>query len=363
MKQLEEYRKKELVVKLADRIAQRSSQPVTLMEVCGGHTLTLHKYGLLSLLPSNITLISGPGCPVCVSGQGFIHALLNLVSDPSVMLASYGDLLRIPSRSRSLETARASGADIRVVYSVMEALALAMEHPKKNVVFAGIGFETTAPLSAAVILQAKEKGLKNFFVYSAHKIMPPALSWICSNTDVISGFIAPGHVTAITGTAMYEGLVSKYHVGVVVSGFEPLDMMLAVSMLTDQAETGHYCVENAYRRAVRREGNTRAKQIMAEVFETADANWRGLGVIPGSGLQIRPAYGMYDARRVFRIHEPALPEPEGCLCGRIITGRATPAQCRHFGKTCTPETPVGACMVSHEGACSIWYQFKTPSRL
>jgi hydrogenase expression/formation protein HypD len=358
MKHLEEYRKKELVLRIAGRIRKRSSVPARFMEVCGGHTMTLHKYGLPALLPPTITLISGPGCPVCVSGQSFIGALLDLCSEPSLILTTYGDLLRIPSGNRSLESERAKGADIRIVYSVMESLALAGSNPGKKVVFAGIGFETTAPLTAAAILRAKADGLKNFFVYSSHKTMPPALDRIASGPGKITGFIAPGHVTAVTGLSIYDDLVKKYQVGVVVSGFEPVDLMLAIAMLTEQSENGKFLVENAYPRVVRPGGNLKAQETMAEVFEGADDHWRGLGMIPGSGLKIRQRYRDFDAGAVFGIKEHLYSEPAGCICGKVITGESLPSQCRHFGRSCTPETPVGACMVSTEGTCSVWFRYK-----
>jgi hydrogenase expression/formation protein HypD len=361
MKHLEEYRSSGPVMKVAGMIRQHSRTQVRFMEVCGGHTMTLHKYGLLSLLPQTISLISGPGCPVCVSGQGFIAALIGLVSDPSVIITTYGDLLRIPAGDKSLEKERSSGADIRIVYSVTEALDLARKHPDRKIVFAGIGFETTAPITAAAILRAKADHLKNFFVYSSHKIMPPALEWIAENSREIRGFIAPGHVTAVTGTGIYERLAGKYNVSVVVSGFEPADMMLAIAMLVRQAESGVSKVENAYRRVVRPEGNPRARGMMEEVFQTTGDHWRGVGFIEGSGLQIRPAFSRHDAKQVFGLKEEVLPEPSGCICGRVITGHSTPAECRLFGRSCTPENPVGACMVSPEGTCSVWYKFTSAS--
>lgn len=357
MKQLEAFRQSEAVLVIADRINRLSGLPVTFMEVCGGHTMTLHKNGLLSLLPGQMSLISGPGCPVCVSGQGFIDALIRILEDPSVILVTYGDLLRIPSGEQSLEKKRASGADIRVVYSVMEALDLAKRHPGNQIVFAGIGFETTAPLTAAAVLKARADRLTNFSVYSSHKVMPPALRWIASNSPSINGFIAPGHVTAITGTSIYEQLVREYPVGVVVAGFEPVDMMLALLKLTEQAKAGHFRVENAYPRVVRNEGNPKARAMMEEVFEPADDHWRGLGSIPGSGLRLRTAFADFDAKRIFGVEEQAIPEPIGCICGDVITGRSKPPQCKLFGTACTPETPVGACMVSSEGTCAIWNKY------
>jgi hydrogenase expression/formation protein HypD len=359
MKQLDEFRQSGPVLKLAGRIRQYAIAPVRFMEVCGGHTMTLHKFGLLPLLPENLSLVSGPGCPVCVSGEGFIDALIRLVDDPSVILMTYGDLLRIPAGARSLEKARASGADVRVVYSVTEALSLAEHNPGKNIVFAGIGFETTAPLTAAAVLSAKKTGLKNFFVYSSHKVMPPAMEWIAAKSPSIKGFIAPGHVTAITGISDYWNLSKKYNVGVVVSGFEPVDMMLALLLLTEQAATGHFRVENAYRRVVRPEGNLKARAIMEEVFESADDTWRGLGIIPGSGLRLRKIFEGFDARKVFGVKEQVIGEPKGCICGKVITGSSVPAECGLFGTACTPEDPVGACMVSSEGTCSVWYRYRS----
>ena len=359
MKHLEEYRQRRLVEKVAGKLRSYAAAPVRFMEVCGGHTMTVHRFGLRSLLPPSITLISGPGCPVCVSGQGFIAALIKLASDPSVILTTYGDLLRIPCGARSLEKERSSGADIRIVYSVMEALALAKTNPGKRIVFAGIGFETTAPLTAAAILRAETEGLRNFFVYSSHKIMPPALDWIANHSPGIRGFIAPGHVTAVAGMSIYGDLVRKYPVSVVVSGFEPLDMMLAILMLAEQVVQGRFQVENAYRRAVLPEGNPKARTVMMDVFQEGDALWRGLGLIPASGLRIRKRFEAFDAGVVFGVKEPDMPEPKGCLCGAVITGRSTPADCKLFGTACTPENPVGACMVSSEGTCSVWHRYKS----
>ena len=357
MKYLEAYRRKDLVEKLAERIKSRSEGPARFMEVCGGHTMTLHKYGLPDLLPGHTSLISGPGCPVCVSGQGFIGALIELASMPKVTVATYGDLMRIPVGHRTLEKERASGADIRVVYSVSEALALARANSGRKIIFAGIGFETTAPLTAAAILAARSEKLKNFLVYSSHKTMPPALERIASDGEGIDGFIAPGHVSAISGTRIYEPLAREYGKAVVVAGFEPVDLMLAILMLTEQLRQGRSRVENGYKRVVRAEGNPKAQAMMSQVFEPGDDHWRGLGNIAGSGLRIRTTFSRFDASAVFGIRVENLPEPAGCLCGLVITGKTTPRACPHFGKTCTPETPIGACMVSSEGTCSVWHRY------
>jgi len=328
------------------------------MEVCGGHTMAIHRFGLHSLLPSNIRLISGPGCPVCVSGQHFIDTAMAYSKLPGVIITTYGDLIRVPGSYTSLEKERANGSDIRIVYSVLESLEIAKNNPEKKVVFLGIGFETTAPATAAAILQAKLENIINFFVLSAHKVMPPVMKALVEEGVKIDGFIAPGHVSAITGTAIFDELASVCGLGVVVSGFEPVDMMQAILMLVIQIESGKQRVEVQYQRVVHTEGNKTAQWMLEEVFELRDDQWRGLGIIPKSGLKIREKLKAFDAEVQFNVEVPPSTEPKGCICGQILRGLKTPVDCPLFGKNCTPSDPVGACMVSGEGTCATYYKYR-----
>ena len=359
MKYIDEYRKKELILTLAEKLKQISKKEIVLMEVCGGHTMAIHRFGLTSLLPPTIRLISGPGCPVCVSSQQFIDTAMAYSKIPGVIITTYGDLIRVPGSSTSLEKERANGSDVRIVYSVLESLEIAKENPEKRIVFLGIGFETTAPLTAAAILQAQKEEIPNFFVLSAHKIMPPVMKALVAEGVKIDGFIAPGHVSAITGTAIYNDLVTKCGLGVVISGFEPVDMMQSVLMLTEQIESGKPAVEVQYQRVVQREGNLVAQNILEVVFEFRDDTWRGLGMIPKSGLGIRESLSAFDAERQFSVEVPESTEPKGCICGQILRGLKTPVDCPLFAKKCTPSDPVGACMVSGEGTCATYFKYRS----
>ena len=359
MKYIDEYRKKDLILSLAEKLRQVSKREIVLMEVCGGHTMAIHRFGLTSLLPPTIRLISGPGCPVCVSSQQFIDTAMAYSKIPGVIITTYGDLIRVPGSSTSLEKERANGSDVRIVYSVLESLEIAREHPDKRVVFLGIGFETTAPLTAAAILQAQKEHIPNFFVLSAHKIMPPVMKALVAEGVKIDGFIAPGHVSAITGTAIYNDLVTVCGLGVVISGFEPVDMMQSVLMLTKQIESGQPAVEVQYQRVVQKDGNLIAQKILEEVFEFRDDTWRGLGMIPKSGLGIRESLSAFDAERQFTVEVPASTEPKGCICGQILRGLKTPVECPLFAKKCTPSDPVGACMVSGEGTCATYFKYRS----
>ena len=358
MKYVDEYRKKELILSIAEKLKAISTQELVLMEVCGGHTMAIHRFGLHSLLPSNIHLISGPGCPVCVSGQHFIDTAMAYSKLPGVIITTYGDLIRVPGSYTSLEKERANGSDIRIVYSVLESLDIAKNNPEKKVVFLGIGFETTAPATAAAILQAKQENILNFFVLSAHKVMPPVMKALVEEGVKIDGFIAPGHVSAITGTAIFDELASECGLGVVVSGFEPVDMMQAILMLVMQIESGKQRVEVQYQRVVHPEGNKTAQRMLEEVFELRDDQWRGLGMIPKSGLKIREELKAFDAEVQFDVEIPASTEPKGCICGQILRGLKTPIDCPLFGKKCTPSDPIGACMVSGEGTCATYYKYR-----
>ena len=359
MRYIDEYRKKDLILAVAAKLKTVSKKEIVLMEVCGGHTMAIHRFGLTSLLPSTIRLISGPGCPVCVSSQRFIDLAMNYSKVPGVIITTYGDLIRVPGSVTSLEKERANGSNIHIVYSVLESLEIAKNNPGKRVVFLGIGFETTAPLTAAAILQAQKENITNFFVLSAHKIMPPVMQALVEEGVKIDGFIAPGHVSAITGTAIYQDLVSVCGLGVVVSGFEPVDMMQSILMLTEQLESGKPLVEVQYQRVVQHDGNKVAQQIMSDVFELRDDSWRGLGMIPKSGLGIRSELAHFDAEKQFNVEVPESTEPKGCICGQILRGLKTPLDCPLFARKCTPSDPVGACMVSGEGTCATYYKYRS----
>ena len=329
------------------------------MEVCGGHTMAIHRFGLTSLLPPNIHLISGPGCPVCVSSQHFIDMAMAFSRIPDVIITTYGDLIRVPGSSTSLEKERASGSDIRIIYSVLESLEIAKNNPEKNIIFLGIGFETTAPATAAAIIQAKKDSISNFFVVSAHKVMPPVMKALVEEGVKIDGFIAPGHVSAITGTDIYNELASVYGLGVVVTGFEPSDLMHAILMLAVQIESMTQKVEVQYQRVVHKEGNKIAQKLLNEVFVPGDDSWRGLGIIPLSGLKIRDDFSSFNAEKHFHVEIPESKEPKGCICGQILRGLKTPDDCPLFAKKCTPSDPVGACMVSGEGTCATYYKYRS----
>lgn len=357
MKYISEYRDKELVLQLADEIKKISSKELSFMEVCGGHTMALYKFGLPSLLPENIRLLSGPGCPVCVTDKRYIDQAIAYSRLEETIVTTFGDLIRVPGSRSTLAKERAKGADIRTVYSSLESLEIAKENPGKQVIFLGIGFETTAPTSAAVILDADKSGVTNFFLFSAHKVMPPAMAALIDEGIPLNGYLCPGHVSAIAGTTIYESLVRNYGVSCVISGFEPVDMMQALRMLIAQQEEGKPAVEIQYSRAVKAEGNLKAQGMMAEVFQARDDWWRGLGVLSGSGLGIREAYRQYDSEVMLEVEVEETIEIPGCICGEILKGLQTPQECPLFAKVCTPSDPVGACMVSNEGACAAYYRY------
>ncbi len=358
MKHIDEYREKDLVNRLIEKISSVTTKEIALMEVCGGHTWAIQKCGIPSLLPENIRLLSGPGCPVCVTSKKFIDQAVAYSRLNDVILTTYGDLIRVPGSTSSLSLEKSMGADIRIVYSILDALQIARENLLKKVVFLGIGFETTAPGSAAGILNAVKDNLTNFFVYSSHKIMPPAMCAIIDEGVKINGYIAPGHVSVITGSSIYEGIPEKYGVGCVISGFEPADILQSIYMLAKQIENNSYCVEIQYKRAVRPEGNSKAKEIMNQVFSLRDDWWRGLGTLKNSGLGLKNEYLAFDAEKMIEVNVEETKEEQGCICGEILRGVKTPDQCRLFATVCTTTDPVGACMVSHEGACNAFYRFK-----
>jgi hydrogenase expression/formation protein HypD len=328
------------------------------MEVCGGHTMSIHKFGIPSLLPDNIKLLSGPGCPVCVTSRYFIDDAVECSKTENTIITTLGDLVRVPGSETSLYKEKSRGRDIRIVYSILDAIKIARDNKNKNIVFPGIGFETTAPLSAAALVQAKESDLDNFYILSAHKIMPPVMKALIDEGVKINGYICPGHVSVITGTSIYESIVRDYKLGCVVSGFEPLDILQSIYMLVKQIENGQPVLENQYSRAVKPEGNIIAQDLMYRVFETTDDWWRGIGIIPDSGLSLKIEFESFDARQIFKpLQRTHSNRDKGCICGEILKGLKTPADCPLFSKACTPVDPVGACMVSGEGSCATWFRY------
>jgi len=342
---------------LAD-VCERYGGPIRLMEVCGTHTMALFRTGLRSLLPANLKLVSGPGCPVCVTAQRTIDATIELAARPDVIIATYGDMMRVPGRTGSLEQRRAQGAEVRVVYSVRDAVELAGHHPDRTVVFLGVGFETTAPATAAAILEAERRTLSNFCVLCAHKLIVPAMLAILAAGDVpLDGFLCPGHVSVIIGADAYRPIVDRYARACVVAGFEPVQILRGILHLARQIAERQARVENVYPIAVSPQGNRIAQELLERVFRVADAPWRALGVIPASGLQIAPAYERFDAVRRFDIKLGEDHDPEGCRCGEVIQGKLDPPACPLFSTRCTPNHPIGPCMVSSEGTCAAWYKY------
>lgn len=358
MKFIDEYRDAELGKKLVKRMERLSTRPARLMEFCGGHTVAIMKNGLRQLLPSNIEMLSGPGCPVCVTANADIDKAIALAHLPDVIITTFGDMMKVPGSYSSLQQARARGGDIRIVYSTQDALQIAQNNIDKSVIFIGIGFETTAPTIAASIFQAEAKKIKNFHVLCLLKLCPPVMKALLDLGEIkLDGIVCPGHVSAIIGTHPYQFIPRDYGIACVVSGFEPLDILLSVAMLVEQIETGKPSVEIAYRRGVSPEGNKKALELIDKVFEVDQAGWRGIGEIPGSGLKLRKEYQRFDAELAFPLTLKPVREDKGCICGDILRGVKTPADCKLFRKICLPENPIGPCMVSSEGACSAYYMY------
>ncbi|MBC8316056.1 MAG: hydrogenase formation protein HypD [Bacteroidetes bacterium] len=357
MQYIDEYRNKELANRLIEKISSLTSKEMFFMEVCGGHTWAIQKFGIPSLLPEKIKLLSGPGCPVCVTSKKFIDQAVAYSRLNDVIITTYGDLIRVPGSTSSLNEEKSNGADIRIVYSILEALQIAKDNPSKKIVFLGIGFETTAPGSAAGIINAAKEKVTNFFLFSSHKIMPPALAALIDEGVTINGYIAPGHVSTITGSHIYDDIPEKYGVGCVVSGFEPVDILQSIYMLVKQVYDNKFKVEIQYKRVVKPEGNVKAQKIMNEVFSFRDDWWRGFGILKNSGLGVNERYHDFDAERMIPVDVEETIEEKGCICGEILKGLKTPGQCKLFATVCTSATPVGACMVSHEGACNAYYRF------
>ncbi len=354
----ERFRDPKAACTLADAIRARSTRPVRLMEFCGGHTHAILRFGIPDLLPSTVELRSGPGCPVCVTSAADLDRAIALARVPDAILTTFGDMIRVPGTRTSLAQAKAEGADVRVVYSPLDALRIARRNPDRPVIFLGVGFETTAPMVGSAVLTAEAEGVGNFFVFSTHKLTPPATRAILDVGEVrLSGIIGPGHVTTVIGSDAWRFLPDNYGIPCAVAGFEPLDILQAVLALVEMAEEGRPDVVNAYARSVRADGNVAAREALERVFEVADVEWRGLGTVPASGLRLREAYAHFDAARAFPVEVSHVREPAGCRCGEVLRGVLLPTECPLFGRACTPQSPIGPCMVSAEGACAAYYRY------
>ncbi|MCA9392982.1 MAG: hydrogenase formation protein HypD [Candidatus Omnitrophica bacterium] len=359
MKYIDEYRDPELARQLSAEIHRITTRPHTLMEVCGGQTHAIVKFGIDGLLPDDIELIHGPGCPVCVTPLELIDRALAIAARRDVIFCSFGDMLRVPGSRQDLFTVKAEGADVRVLYSPLDAVGLAARHPDKEVVFFAVGFETTAPANAMAVYQARQQGLTNFSILVSHVLVPPAMEAILSSErNRVQGFLAAGHVCTVMGFEEYFPLADKYRVPIVVTGFEPLDILQGICMCVRQLEEGRAEVENQYARSVRREGNEHARRIINEVFNVTPRKWRGVGEIPASGLALREAFRAFDAETKFQTGDIVTEESPECISGEILQGLKKPPECPAFGKTCTPDHPLGATMVSSEGACSAYYRYR-----
>lgn len=358
MKYLSEYRDAAIVEKYLEEIRALVTKPWTIMEVCGGQTHSLVKNGILSLLPEHVRMVHGPGCPVCVTPLHLIDRAVYLAEAEGVILCSYGDMLRVPGSKKSLLEAKAAGADVRILYSPLEAVKIAKDNPGKEIVFFAVGFETTAPANALSVLHAHREDLKNYSILTSHVLVPPAMEAIVDDEmNVVQGFLAAGHVCTIMGMDEYYPLVKKYKLPIVVTGFEPVDLLQGILMLLKQLENGECRLENQYTRFVKAEGNLDAKKIIQEVFEIADREWRGIGNIPFSGYEVKNEYAAFDANKKFNIRLDKAEESKECIAGEILRGIKKPFECPQFGKGCTPIKPIGAPMVSSEGACAAYYHF------
>lgn len=359
MKYLEEFRDPELARKLFAEIDAATTRSWALMEVCGGQTHSIIRNGIDQLLPDRIELIHGPGCPVCVTPLEMIDRALAIAARPDVIFCSFGDMLRVPGSRGDLFKVKAGGGDVRIVYSPLDALAIAEDNPEKEVVFFGVGFETTAPANAMAVFQARERGVGNFSMLVSHVLVPPAIEAImASPSSRVNGFLAAGHVCSVMGSWQYEPLVERYNVPIVITGFEPLDVLEGIRRCVLQLESGRAETENAYPRAVRREGNVPAQEMLADVFEVCDRQWRGIGMIPSSGWRLSERYAHLDAERRFAVGDLSVTEPAHCRAGEVLQGLLKPNECECFGTTCTPRTPLGATMVSSEGACAAYFLYR-----
>ena len=361
MKYIEEFRDTEIADKIIKRIKMKAGKlaVVKIMEVCGTHTMAISRYGLRKILPENIQLISGPGCPVCVTPNNYLDKAIALSRLDDLIITTFGDMVRVPGSTSSLEKEHAEGNDIRIVYSTLDAVEIAVKNPDKKVIFLGVGFETTAPTVAASILKARNEKLENYFVLAVHKTIPRPMEILASGDKVsVNGFICPAHVSAIIGSKPYTVLATKFKKACVVTGFEPLDILEGVDMILAQLIKNEPRVEIQYSRVVNTDGNRYALDLMKEVFVEYDSEWRGIGIIPGSGLKISEKFAQFDADKVFNIPVEPTRENKGCICGDVMQGIALPSDCRLFGKVCLPDNPVGACMVSSEGTCAAYYKYE-----
>ncbi len=361
MKHQNEYRDPELARVQLEALRQGVAGYdgcMTFMEVCGTHTMAIYQHGIRNLMPEQVRLISGPGCPVCVTPVGYVDQAVALSRRPGTVIATFGDMVRVPGSSSSLLHEQAKGASIKIVYSPLDAVAFAEKNPTLDIVFLGVGFETTTPTVAGAILAAACKNLDNFYVLSSHKTMPGPMAALAGDPGLqVDGYLCPAHVSAIIGANAYQPLVDAYRVPCVVTGFEPLDVLQGILMLVRQVVAGKACVENQYRRVVKPDGNVKARQLLTRVFAPCDARWRGIGDIPDSGLQLRPEFSRFDAAIQLRVDVEPPVEHKGCLCGEILKGKVRPTDCPLFRTLCTPEDPIGACMVSSEGTCAAEYKY------
>jgi len=359
LKHKDEYARTDVAEKLAGAIRKIPlSRQINIMEVCGTHTQAIARLGIRSMLPGSVRLLSGPGCPVCVTGNDFIDHAIALSALPGVIITTFGDLFRVPGSYYSLQLAKGKGADVRIVYSSTNSLEIARQNPDKKVIFLGVGFETTAPTIAATIIRAHSERINNFFVLSGFKTIPNALKYLAELPDLkLDGLIAPGHLSTVTGIRLYEEIADKYGISSVITGFEALDILEGIRLLCGMIGEGKAGVINEYSRVVKVEGNKKAQALTGQVFEPEDSNWRGIGVIQNSGLKIREEYSALDARKAFKVNLPPVKEKAGCICGKVLTGVSTPFECPNFGKVCTPIDPIGACMVSSEGTCAAYYKY------
>lgn len=358
MKFINEFRNPALAKELVRKLEQVVKSPITVMEICGTHTMAIFRYGIRGLLPEGFKLVSGPGCPVCVTPQGYLDEAIKLAKQKDVIIATFGDMLRVPGTELSLLQAKTAGSDIRVVYAPLDAVAIAKENPDKKVVFLGVGFETTAPIVGLTIIEAAKLSLTNFSVFSAHKVVPPAMQALAADGDLnLQGFLCPGHVSAVIGSEPYRFLVDKYSVPAVVAGFEPIDVLQGLLSLAELIASGQPQILNNYSRVVKPQGNEHALAVIEKVFVKSPSFWRGIGLIPDSGLAVRAEYSRFDARNVFSIDAVDKEIPNGCSCGEILKGKKIPTECSLYKTICTPENPVGACMVSTEGTCAAYYKY------
>jgi len=359
MKFLEEFRDLDLAKKLAHKIKETAHKDkITLMEVCGTHTMAIHKFGIRGLLPENIRLISGPGCPVCVTPNQYLDRAISLSFQKDVLVSTFGDMLRVPGSSMSLESARAKGGKVKMVYSPLDALKLARENPGLKVVFLAVGFETTSPGICVTLEQAEKQKVKNFWVLVGHKLIPPAMEALVKDKRIgIDGFICPAHVSTIIGLAPYQFLARDYGIPCLVAGFEPLDILQGILMLVEMIERGEAKVKNQYQRVASENGNKNAQRLLEKFFEPVDSEWRGLGIIPRSGYQLRQGFEHREAEKMIPVEVEETREHKACRCGEVLQGLIEPKDCPLYGKVCTPESPVGPCMVSSEGSCSAYYKY------